>query len=88
MEQLTKHIKESRAAELSTITEEIRREYLKQQIGKTVEVLFEVSKDGYTEGYTKNYTPVRVFTQENYQGEIKQVTIKNAVNDYCEGEII
>ena len=23
-----------------------------------------------------------------YQGEIKQVTIKNAVNDYCEGEII
>ena len=70
MPQLTKQVKESRAAQLSAITEEIRGEYLKQQIGKNVDVLFEVSKDGYTEGYTKNYTPIRVFTNENLQGEI------------------
>ncbi len=88
MEQLTKQVKERRAALLGEVTEKIREEYLKNQIGKTVDVLFEVSKDGYTEGYTKNYTPVRVFTHGNYQGEIKKVVIKNAVNDYCEGEII
>ena len=88
MEQHTNAVKDERASRLSAVMNEIRKEYLNNQKGKTVDVLFEVHKNGFNEGYTKNYTPVRVFTQENYQGEIKQVTIKNAVNDYCEGEII
>ncbi len=88
MPQLTKQTKESRAVQLSVITEEIRSEYLKQQKGKTVDVLFEVSKDGYTEGYTENYTPVKVFTNENLQGEIRKVHINNAENDCCTGELV
>ncbi len=88
MPQLTKQVKESRATALSTITEGIRREYLNKQTGKKVDVLFEVSKNGYTEGYTENYTPVKVFTSENLQGEIRKVHITGAENDCCIGEII
>lgn len=88
MPQLTKQVKESRATALSTITEGIRREYLNKQTGKKVDVLFEVSKNGYTEGYTENYTPVKVFTSENLQGEIRKVHITGIENDCCIGEII
>ncbi len=88
MPQLTKQVKESRAAQLSAVAEEIREKYLKKQIDKTVDVLFEVSKDGYTEGYTENYTPVKVFTNENLQGEIRKVHINSVENDCCTGELI
>lgn len=88
MPQLTKAIKEKRAAELSKITESIRQEKLKNNIGKTVSVLFEVAKDGYLEGYTENYTPVRIYTDENYQGSIINVLIKSVDNDVCIGELL
>ena len=88
MPQLTKQIKESRAAQLSAATEAIRAKYLKSQTGRVVEVLFEVSKDGYIEGYTPNYTPVRVFTNDNLQGEIRNVLINGVGNDCCTGELI
>ena len=86
--QLTKAIKDERASKLSSITEEIRKEKLREYIGKRVSVLFEVSKDGYVEGYTENYTPVRVFTDKNLQGEILNVLIKSVNDDTCIGEII
>lgn len=85
MEQLEKSVKESRAARLTEIADNIRTEYLKNQIGKKTEVLFETDKDGYTEGYTKNYTPVRVYTNHNLKGKIMEITITDATNDYCVG---
>ncbi len=87
MPQHTKSIKEQRAAKLTNVANSIRKEYLKNQTGKMVEVLFELAKDGYSEGYTKNYTPVRVYAEENYQGLIKTVKITNYSDDYCIGEI-
>ena len=88
MEQLTKSVKEDRASRLSAVTESIREEFLKNQIGKTVEVLFETEKDGYCEGYTKNYTPVRVNSTETYKGKIITVEIIEAEKDYCIGKFI
>lgn len=88
MVQNTKAIKEERASTLSALTESIRNEFLKTQISKTVNVLFEVQKNGYIEGYTENYTPVKVFTTDDYQGEIKQVKITGVENDFCVGEIL
>lgn len=85
MEQHTNAVKEQRAATLSSITEELRSEFMKKQIGKTVEVLFETHRDGYTEGYTKNYTPVRIYNDNDYRGKIKEITITAANNDYCIG---
>ncbi len=83
MEQHSNAVKDKRAAVLIEITEKIRADYLKEQIGKQVEVLFETQRDGYYEGYTKNYTPVRIYTEENLHGKILNVTITEAKDDYC-----
>ncbi len=87
MEQLTKAVKETRAATLSEITDEIRKDYLMQQKGKTVSVLFEIYKEGYSEGYTENYTPIRIYTDKDFKGEIKNVVITDVGDDWCVGEI-
>ena len=87
MEQLTKSVKENRASILSEIADKIRKEYLLKQKGKTVSVLFELYKDGFSEGYTENYTPVRIYTDKNFKGEIKDVLITDVGDDWCVGEI-
>ncbi|MBQ6708054.1 MAG: hypothetical protein IJM97_03800 [Clostridia bacterium] len=61
---------------------EIRSEFLKNQIGKTVNVLFENDNEGYTE----NYTPVKVYTDVEC-GSMLKVKITESDNDYCYGEI-
>ena len=88
MEQLTKAVKEDRASRLSVITDKIREEFLKRQIGKTVEVLFETEKDGCCEGYTENYTPVRVNSDKACKGEFFNVEIIDSEKDYCIGKFI
>jgi threonylcarbamoyladenosine tRNA methylthiotransferase MtaB len=86
--QLTNAIKENRAKILTEITNETRKKYLKEQIGKTVNVLFEVHKDGYNEGYTENYTPVKVYGECDLQGKILNANLENVENDFCIGQII
>ena len=86
MLQLEKSVKEDRASRLTDIADNIRTEYLKNQIGKKTEVLFETTKENYTEGYTKNYTPVRVYSTENLKGKIIEITITDATKDYCIGK--
>ena len=88
MEQLTKAVKEERASQLSSITDKIREDFLKEQIGKKVEVLFETEKNDYCEGYTKNYTPVRVFSKKKCKGEFFIVEIIEAKNEYCIGKFV
>lgn len=88
MEQLTKAVKEERASHLSAVTDRIREEFLKSQIGKVVEVLFETEKEGFCEGYTKNYTPVRVNSTKHFKGEFLNIEIIGAEKDYCIGKII
>ena len=88
MEQLTKAIKEGRTAQLIAITEEIRQKFLKEQIGKTVEVLFETEKDGFCEGYTPNYTPVKVYSDNNCKGKYINVEITDTENDVCIGKFV
>lgn len=88
MEQHTKSTKDNRASMLSEAMNVIRSAYLKEQKGKTVEVLFEVHKNGYNEGYTKNYTPIKVYGDCDLQSKILNVKITNTEEDYCIGEII
>ena len=87
MVQLEKAVKENRAARLTQIAEDIRKEFLNRQIGKKTEVLFETRKDNYVEGYTKNYTPVRVYTDNDLKGKMLEVTIIDATEDFCIGSI-
>ncbi len=84
--QLQKSVKEERAKTLTLATNETRREFLKEQIGKTVNVLFETDKPNYSEGYTENYTPVRVYDCESRAGQILKVTITDATDEFCIGK--
>lgn len=83
--QLTNAVKEKRAKLLTEVTNETRKEYLKKQIGKTVNVLFETDKEEFSEGYTENYTPVRIYDSIKRSGEIIKVKITDAKDDYCIG---
>lgn len=86
MPQIEKSVKEKRSHIMIEKTEEIRREFLKSQIGKTVEVLFETRhSDGYIEGYTRNYTPVKV-KGELPCGEILKIKITAVDGDFCVGK--
>jgi len=85
--QLEKKIKEERAKKMTAVCEEMRQKYLKNQVGKTLEVLIETTnKNGFYEGYTKNYTPVLVKCTEDRCSEIIKVKITAVDGDYCIGE--
>lgn len=60
-------------------------EFMKAQVGKEVQVLFEACRNGIAEGYTPNYTRVLVKTAEVLTGKIKKVTLVAAEKDFCEG---
>ena len=80
--QVNPQIKEKRSHIMLAAANEIRSEFLKNQIGKTVNVLFENDNEGYTE----NYTPVKVYTDVEC-GSMLKVKITESDNDYCYGEI-
>lgn len=82
-----KNIKEQRAKILIEETEKIRKEYLEDLIGKTVEVLFEneIEKNIY-QGYTKSYLPVRIKSSDNLIGEITDVKIVDYRDEFAIAE--
>lgn len=83
--QVEKSVKTQRVAELSKVADNIRSDFLKMQIGKTLSVLVEEKqKDNVYFGYTANYTPVKFF--DGVVGEIKEVTIKSIQEDFCISE--
>lgn len=63
------------------------QKFLESQIGKVFPVLFETEEDGFCEGYTPNYLRVKVQKGEIALGEIKNIKIVSAVNDYNLGEV-
>ena len=88
MPQIEKSVKERRSQIMIEKTEAIRQKFLKAQVGKTVEVLFETRhSDGFTEGYTKNYTPVKI-KKDLPCGIIAKVRLTAADGDFCIGEEI
>ena len=84
--QIEKCEKERRAAAMSNTCEEIRQQFLKNQIGKTLEVLIEEYHDGFAQGYTKNYTPVKIASDCDIHGIIK-TEITAVDGDFCIGKI-
>ncbi len=85
MEQLPKSVKEKRAEVLGEVASNIRREYLRSQKGKVLNVLFETSEKGFNMGHTENYTPVKVKSEDNLQGCILPVKISDFEDDVCIG---
>ncbi len=86
---IDEHLKHERADIMIAHTLEQQRRFMQSQIGLTEPVLFETrSKDGMMEGYTKNYTKVRVKDDRNLSGEIYDVKLTEAYDDYCIGVLV
>lgn len=86
--QLTAAEKERRSHILSQAMDESRQAFLKEQIGRTEEVLFETDLvDGGYIGYTKNYSPVWVKSEEPLCGQLLSVAITDANEKYCIGQL-
>lgn len=87
--QVPQNIKNQRSREMIEFTDKIRANFLQTQVGKVESVLFERRKNNsYCEGYTKNYTQVRVYNDVDLSGQIINVKITQAENDFCIGEIL
>lgn len=85
---LPKAVKEKRAAIMIEECEKMRESFLRSQIGKSVNVLFESKeKDGMILGHTANYTPVKVHGSHELFGKFKNVKITDTGVDCCIGEI-
>lgn len=87
--QVTKAEKEKRSRILIEVSDRVRAEFLKTQIGINCRVLFETfdEKLGYF-GYSENYTPIYVKCEKDLRGEIFEVKIVSSADDYCLGELI
>lgn len=86
---IDEHVKHERANIMIAHTLEQQRRFMQSQIGLTEPVLFETrSKDGMMEGYTKNYTKVRIKDDRILSGEIYDVKLTEAYDDYCIGVLV
>lgn len=85
-DQVEKSEKERRAAKMSEACEKVRQDFLKSQIGKTLEVLVEEYHGGFAQGYTANYTPVKIACNCELHGIIK-TEITAVDGDFCVGKI-
>ena len=86
--QITNFEKQRRAGIMADAAKASEIEFLSNQVGSVAPVLFETGKDGNQEGYTPNYTRVCVQTYADLRGQILNVSITGARDDYCIGELI
>jgi len=89
--QISASVKSRRASEMTLLGEKLEKDFLKNQIGKTVPILFE--KENCTDfhrGYSPNYTLVKIKRTspiKSLRNSVFYVNIKEAINDFCIGEI-
>lgn len=87
--QIDGNIKKIRSKDITEIEEKSREEFMKNQIGKVLSVLFESKSDieGYKSGYSTNYLRVNV-KDDVKENEIKMVQIVEALDDELIGKVI
>lgn len=82
--QIPELVKRERSKAMIAAANETRAVFLKNQLGKSAEILFESKRpDGYWEGYSKNYTPVLMRSGEDLCGKILNVTPTSVDGEYC-----
>lgn len=80
-------VKEARSKQMTEVAIKNEAAFLKTQIGKTVNVLFEQLENGKWYGYSENYSKVVVNSCHDLNNEILPVIITKSFNDHCEGEL-
>ena len=84
-EQIPENIKKERVKRLIDVSNNLEKEYLDSFISKTVSVLIEEDKDGYSIGHTGNYLKVKILGDIK-ANEIVSVKIKERENLELVGE--
>jgi threonylcarbamoyladenosine tRNA methylthiotransferase MtaB len=75
-EQIPEKIKNARSETIRLISEENKRNYIKQMIGKTQRMLIErIGADGYARGYGENYIPIRLKSKNIRKNQFVDVII-------------
>ena len=80
LNQIDGNIKEHRSQRLIALSNNNEKEFLNNQVGKELEVLFEEKEGNYSKGHTSNYLVVKT-EGENLENIIKKVTI-NFVDEF------
>jgi len=86
-EQIENSIKKERARRAAAVANEMADDFRKNQIGKTLTVLFEQEKNGISKGHSSNYLEVAV-KEKVKQNSIKKVKILSNKNSILTGEIV
>ena len=86
--QIDAKVKDLRSNMLIKLSKENEKEYMRGYIGKKVKVLFEQYNGHYIEGHTSNYMLVGVKEEQIKNNEIREVIIKNVVEDKLIGTVI
>jgi threonylcarbamoyladenosine tRNA methylthiotransferase MtaB len=87
-DQITRAEKSRRSRIMLAAAAECEQEFVKQQIGKQTEVLFETCENGIAEGYTSNYLRVCTESDEILEGQIKKIKLTASKGDSAFGEIV
>ncbi|MDR2532585.1 MAG: tRNA (N(6)-L-threonylcarbamoyladenosine(37)-C(2))-methylthiotransferase MtaB [Oscillospiraceae bacterium] len=85
--QVPENIRRERRNRLLSAADEMRREFLTAQIGRTLSVLVEkrTSADEVF-GHAENYTPVKILSKTAQKNDILSVTVIKAENGFCVGK--
>lgn len=81
-------VKTERAHRLGELSQTLHTRFLKEQVGKTMPVLFEEKQQGFWIGHTSNYQKVYVPSQENWTGKILSIAINDLYKDGLSGGLI
>ncbi|MBQ7485570.1 MAG: tRNA (N(6)-L-threonylcarbamoyladenosine(37)-C(2))-methylthiotransferase MtaB [Oscillospiraceae bacterium] len=87
MPQLTSAVKERRAQSAAAAAEEMRRAYWRRWKGRTVLVLFEQNRQGYSVGHAMNYMEVSV-PEGDYHNRVLPVRITGEDGERVIGEVL
>lgn len=86
--QIDGSIKEKRSQELIKLSNKNEEEFMKKNVGKVVEVLFENRKEnGYTEGHTTNYITVEA-EREDLENTVRKVKIEGIEREILVGKVM
>ena len=85
--QIDERIKHERVNRLIDLSHQLNGTYAKSQIGQTLRVLFEKEENGFYVGHGDNYLLVKVQSDEQLIGQIRDVII-DSYDDILFGRVI
>src|SRR5690606_29543500 len=80
-------VKKDRVRTLMMLGEAKLDEFSANMVGKTSNVLFETTADGFWEGYTSNYLRVRLKSEEDLKNQIRQVKLTSYLGGKLTAEL-